>query len=421
MSKVFQIVGDELVNKDGTTAKLQSFLGQDKVLGVYFSGHWCSPCRSFTPKLAEFYKNVKESGNADNFEIVFVSSDKTEDDFKGYLSDMPWWGMPFQRRDEKNQLSKYFKVDGIPTFLLLDGLSGKVLNKNGRSIVVADPKGEKFPWKAKKLHDILQGGDYINNNDEKKTFEKDIKGNVLGVYFSAHWCPPCKAFTPLLCKTYNLVNKEKKKFEIIFVSSDRDDGSFKKYFKTMPFLALPFDSAVKNAELSEFYEVEGIPMLIIVDENGEIITTNGRAVISGDKEANKFPWTPEPVEELDEVSAAKLNEYSCLIFLPGEDAEEFAKMKDILKPLGEESQRAAKSEERSPDLNFLVANPAGNDVVNSLCDFIHVDPKEKSLFILDISSLKIFKAEQAEYTSEVVGQFVKDYRDGKLTATVLRD
>ena len=27
----------------------------------------------------------------------------------------------------------------------------------------------------------------MNNAGEKKTFETDIKGKVLGVYFSAHW------------------------------------------------------------------------------------------------------------------------------------------------------------------------------------------------------------------------------------------
>lgn len=85
------------------------------------------------------------------------------------------------------KLSKYFKVSGIPTLIFLDGETGNVINKNGRSAVDSDPEGEKFPWKGKTLQDILSAGEYISNRDEKKSYENDIKGKVLGIYFSAHW------------------------------------------------------------------------------------------------------------------------------------------------------------------------------------------------------------------------------------------
>ena len=103
------------------------------------------------------------------------------------------------------------------------------------------------------------------------------------------------------------------------------------------------------------------------------------------------------------------------------DEEDFKRMKDNLEPLGKESQSQAKLEERSPDLNFMVANLEGNDVVQSLCDFIGVNPKEKCLFIIDVSSFKIFKMEQQDYSKEAVTQFVKDYREEKLKGKKLRD
>ena len=87
----------------------------------------------------------------------------------------------------KSKLSKYFKVSGIPTLIFLDGETGKAINKNGRAAVDSDPDGKNFPWKAKTLHDMLKQGEYMNNKDEKKSFEEDIKGKVLGIYFSAHW------------------------------------------------------------------------------------------------------------------------------------------------------------------------------------------------------------------------------------------
>ena len=46
-------------------------------------------------------------------------------------------------------------------------------------------------------------------------------GKTIGLYFSAHWCPPCKAFTPKLVETFGAVKAAGKQFEMIFISSDR--------------------------------------------------------------------------------------------------------------------------------------------------------------------------------------------------------
>ena len=51
-----------------------------------------------------------------------------------------------------------------------------------------------------------------------------------------------RAFTPQLAKWYRRLRDGivGDRFSIIFASSDRDEESFKDYFKTMPWLALPF-------------------------------------------------------------------------------------------------------------------------------------------------------------------------------------
>merc|ERR550534_2739724 len=102
------------------------------------------PCRGYTPKLAEVYTSLKKEGKS--IEIVFVSSDRTEADFKEYYSEMPWVALPYADRAKKAELCETFEVAGIPRVLLLDPKTGKMTNSDARGDVVADMKGEKFPW-----------------------------------------------------------------------------------------------------------------------------------------------------------------------------------------------------------------------------------------------------------------------------------
>ena len=69
-------------------------------------------------------------------------------------------------------------------------------------------------------------------------------------------CGPCRAFTPDLVKTYNKIKEAGKKFEIIFCSSDRDEDSFKEYYSSMPWLALPHGDNRKKT-LSRGFDVSG--------------------------------------------------------------------------------------------------------------------------------------------------------------------
>lgn len=53
-SKILEGV-TELVRRDGTKAS-PSDLDDVPVVALYFSAHWCPPCRAFTPVLQEFYE-----------------------------------------------------------------------------------------------------------------------------------------------------------------------------------------------------------------------------------------------------------------------------------------------------------------------------------------------------------------------------
>ncbi|BFZ22001.1 hypothetical protein BsWGS_25040 [Bradybaena similaris] len=115
--------------------------------------------------------------------------------------------------------------------------------------------------------------------------------DVVGIYFSAHWCPPCRAFTPVLSERYQTLRKDGTKFEVVFVSSDRDEESCAGYYAEMPWLILPFSDRQKKEQLAQKYGVRGIPTLVLVNpKTGETITQDGRKIINDDVNGEKFPW-----------------------------------------------------------------------------------------------------------------------------------
>lgn len=98
-----------------------------------------------------------------------------------------------------------------------------------------------------------------------------LKNRYILVYFSAHWCPPCRAFTPDLVKYYN-ENGGGKDFEILFVSSDEDAAKMQAYMKemAMPWVGLNFGST-KKGELNKKYGGDGIPCLTVVDDKDQVV------------------------------------------------------------------------------------------------------------------------------------------------------
>ena len=54
--------------------------------------------------------------------------------------------------------------------------------------------------------------------------------SIVGLYFSAYWCPPCKCFTPILREFYNEINLNEKRFEVVYVPSDHSIDQYKDHY-----------------------------------------------------------------------------------------------------------------------------------------------------------------------------------------------
>ena len=123
----------------------------------------------------------------------------------------------------------------------------------------------------------------------KEVSRNKLAGKTVGFYFSAHWCPPCRTFTPNLVK---FRDDNKDDFEIVFVSSDRSPQAQMDYMEetNMKWLTLPHRGKAANS-LAGKYGVRGIPALIIVSPDGETITKNGRGDVSGNPKGALAQWT----------------------------------------------------------------------------------------------------------------------------------
>ncbi|XP_071146884.1 nucleoredoxin-like protein 2 [Mytilus edulis] len=106
---------------------------------------------------------------------------------------------------------------------------------------------------------------------------KSIENKVIGLYFAADWCIPCQEFTFLLKQTYEELKERISPFEIVFVSFDKKIDDMKTFFseKHGDWLSVPYKDPLVDV-LKSKYEIKAIPKLIIIRDNGTIITEKGR-------------------------------------------------------------------------------------------------------------------------------------------------
>lgn len=363
--------------------------------------------RGFTPRLAEAYtKDLKAKG----LEVVFVSSDRDEGAFESYFGEQPWTALPYGERSLKGQLSSKYKVQGIPTLVILDGETGDLITRDGREEVSKDPTGARFPWKPPTFWEAL-GEEFLSGTDGETIDLDELKAGCqyIGLYFSAHWCGPCRGFTPSLVSAYK-EHLKAKGLEVIFVSSDRDQKAFLEYFGEMPWLAIPNGDQRKNA-LSKKFGVEGIPSFVIVDaKTGQTITTEARGDVSADPTGAEFPWKPKA---LNNLSAGKgisgINEELSLIaLLDGCDEATKASAIAALEPLA-----TARKEADEATLFFYAptADPGSPiEQVRKLCRLPQPSGKPQ-LILLDIpDGGGFYESPAEEVTAETVVAFLDGYK-----------
>ena len=136
-----------------------------------------------------------------------------------------------------------------------------------RARVVAHGSADAIAGAAKGNLVRLQNGNLVSCYDEELAPKQ-----IYGLYFSAHWCPPCRKFTPQLVAYYTQIAHDHPEFEIIFVSADKSAEDMATYMREsgMPWLAIEYGK-LANVPALQKYAGRGIPDLVIVDASGKVL------------------------------------------------------------------------------------------------------------------------------------------------------
>ena len=137
--------GIQLQKKDGSLVASDEALKGSKRVALYFSAHWCPPCRKFTPILKDVYNEVNESEKT--LEIIYVSSDKTEEEMTKYHEEDhgDWFRIPYENASLRESLRDHFgkKLDTNTNELVRSGIPCLVvLNEDLQTVKAYDGVSE---------------------------------------------------------------------------------------------------------------------------------------------------------------------------------------------------------------------------------------------------------------------------------------
>jgi nucleoredoxin len=276
--------------------------------------------------------------------------------------------------------------------------------------------GTRYPWKPKPFFELVEGN-FIDNAEKEYTLD-DIKSKtVIGFYFSAHWCGPCRAFTPSLIKLYNKLKEEGKSFEIVFASSDEDQAGFNDYFSTMPWKAIPYGDP-RERLLKQKFGVRGIPSLILVDGTGKVISTQGRSLVEEDPTG--FPWASKPFTPLGKACLEVLNTQPVLLFFPLES--KVTEQTKVLQEIAEEYYKKFEDKSKDEDhpLTFLYDSNNKDILIPRICQAFSLPQSRPLLCIVDVNT-QLKYIHQGEITATAVREFIENYLSDKLQPTHIRE
>lgn len=385
---------------------------------LFFGAHWSEPCTKFLPKLHFFYElnpDVKT-----DYEIIFCSLDKNEQDFNEYVEEMPWWCLPYAT-STLPKLVASLQANFLPHLVVID-TEGKIITKEGVSALKQDPTGKKFPWRPNRIVDIIpssyRSGELSTDEEIVLLPTNELDEKYLLLYFACRSDALSQEFTPWLVKAYNNLKTKRDNFELIFVSGDASEASYDMFLNEAPICAIPFEETEARENLEMRLDITSYPTLVMLgprpvddDDNfGDrpVINSEVRAVVENGDYITDFPYYPKPWGDLCKTTD-DINSHKCLVvFHEGGDEEEQMEV--------EYAVRDAAEEYRSGDelVKFYWAcNPNAplSANIRKACNLGPIGDLP-SMVLLDIPNDGIYYvSDERDITEDTIIEFLGNYKD----------
>ena len=103
-----------------------------KFLLLFFSYGECPPCEQFMQILKDFYHEVNIDSKV--IEIIYVSMDRNEAEFKESYAKMPWLTFKYDEKgsDMHHKLKERYDVKGVPMVYVMEPNDGFLISMKGR-------------------------------------------------------------------------------------------------------------------------------------------------------------------------------------------------------------------------------------------------------------------------------------------------
>ncbi len=123
------------------------------------------------------------------------------------------------------------------------------------------------------------GKKYVDAKHEEINADYLSKVNLIGLFFTGSWCPPCEKFALELIEVYNDANAKDKILEIIQVSNEKNEKEFVDGMANKPWIAVQYNDNFIDYLVNEF-KINFLPVLIIVTKDKNIVSDTGRRDIA---------------------------------------------------------------------------------------------------------------------------------------------